>query len=116
MFDWYLVWFVSLLVNGKVVDLSPVAEKQGNHAICVIEGKAKEEKFEIGLGETYATRGISGDLVGFTVGCEERKRLKGWIYITPVEIPPPGMLPGRFGISTNSKDPEKSGNKKRPKI
>ena len=51
MFDWYLVWYVSLLVDGNVVDLSTVAEKQNDHALCVIEGKAKKEKFEIGLGK-----------------------------------------------------------------
>jgi len=115
MFDWYLVWFASILVNGKVVDLTPEAEKMENHAMCVIEGKVKEDKFEARLGETYATRGITGDLVGFTVGCEERKRLKGFIYIPPVKIPQ-GMLPGRFGISNKSKDPEKSSTKKPPKI
>ncbi|KKM24501.1 hypothetical protein LCGC14_1604370, partial [marine sediment metagenome] len=104
MFDWYLVWYVSLLVDGNVVDLSTVAEKQNDHALCVIEGKAKKEKFEIGLGKPYMTRGITGELVGFTVGCEERKRLKKWIYVPPVEIPP-GMIPGRMGPSTNSKDP-----------
>lgn len=133
MFDWYLVWAITLLgVDGEIKDHGPYPHMMENHAMCINEERAKTEELDAYLGNPPDTTCsmnrletcpfelsifTQGELIGFTVGCEERKRKKKqeWTYLPPTYDPNnpekstgSGLFGGGSG-GTSKKDPE-SGN------
>jgi len=131
MFDWYLVWAITLLgVDGEVKDYGPYPHRMDNHAMCINEAKAKKQELSARLGnppdpECSMDRleacseelGIFtlGVLVAFEVGCDERKRKQKWTYLPPTYDPNnpekstgSGLFGGKSG-GASKKDPE-SGN------
>lgn len=134
MFDWYLVWAISLLgVDGEIKNHGPYAHRMENHAMCINEERAKKQELNAYLvnppDNKCSMRRVEtcpfelsifaqGELVGFTVGCEERKKKKKqkWTYLTPTYDPDnpekptgSGLFGGGSGGGTSKKDPE-SGN------